>query len=170
MAPRNDLENVFDFTDDAVDDVPATALSTQSALSAETVATTRAERRLATGTMPRVELDGPPVAALEPPDSARATTRMTVEEVLELRAVSLEARQPQATHPLDEPPEPEPLPPIPIAGRALPHLLPVRASWSKRLQRWLAAERLRLALRRFEPRDIVVTFAAGVLIGLLAAW
>jgi hypothetical protein len=155
--PRT-LDDVFDFTDDDVDGTVE-------------VPTPAAERRLATGTIPRLDLGAERAEpALEPPDSARATTRMTVEEVLELRGVTLEARQRQATQPFDDSPEPEPLPPIPIAGRALPHLLPVRASWSKRLQRWLAAERLRLALRRFEPRDIVVAFAAGVLIGLLAAW
>jgi hypothetical protein len=164
VALLNDLEAGFDFTDDTGDDArdPGAALVGEAAA--------RAERRLATGTIPRLELASP--AVHEPPDSVRATTRMSVEEVLELRAVSLEARRkaPRVeTEPLEAPPH-EMLPlelqeTVPV--HALPHLLPVRASWSKRLQRWANAERLRLVERRFEPRDIVVAFAAGVLIGLV---
>ena len=167
MALLNDLEAGFDFTDDADDDsAPGAALDGEAAA--------RAERRLATGTVPRLELTPP--AAPEPPDSVRATTRMSVEEVLELRAVSLERRKAARveTEPLEGPPL-EMLPlalqeTVPVHAAALPHLLPVRASWTKRLQRWGSAERLRLIERRFEPKDIVVAFAAGVLIGLLAAW
>jgi hypothetical protein len=153
VAPLNDLETGFDFTDETGDD----AIDAGAALAGEAGA--RAERRLATGTIPRLELASP--APYEPPDSVRATTRMSVEEVLELRAVSLEARRAARveTEPLQET--------VPVHAAALPHFLPVRASWSKRLQRWASAERLRLVQRRFEPRDIVVGFAAGVLIGLL---
>jgi hypothetical protein len=164
VAPLNDLETGFDFTDETGDD----AIDAGAALTGEAAA--RAERRLATGTIPRLELASP--APYESPDSVRATTRMSVEEVLELRAVSLEARRAARV-------ETEPLAPqhsmlplelqetVPVHAAALPHFLPVRASWSKRLQRWASAERLRLLQRRFEPRDIVVGFAAGVLIGLL---
>jgi hypothetical protein len=166
VAPLNDLEAGFDFTDDAGDgsSEPGALLAGEAAA--------RAERRLATGTIPRLELASP--AMPEPPDSVRATTRMSVEEVLELRAVSLEARRKAArveTEPLEaQPLEMLPLElqeTVPVHAAALPHLVPVRAAWSKRLQRWASAERLRLVERRFEPRDIVVAFAAGVLIGLL---
>lgn len=165
MAPLNDLETGFDFTDETGDD----AIDAGAALAGEAAA--RAERRLATGTIPRLELASP--APYEPPDSVRATTRMSVEEVLELRAVSLEARRAARveTEPLAAPPHPmlplELQETVPVHAAALPHVLPVRAPWSKRLQRWASAERLRLVQRRFEPRDIVVGFAAGVLIGLL---
>jgi hypothetical protein len=84
VASLNDLETGFDFTDETGDDGDASA-----ALAGEAAA--RAARRLATGTIPRLELASP--AMPEPPDSVRATTRMSVEEVLELRAVSLEARR-----------------------------------------------------------------------------
>ena len=167
MAPLNDLETGFDFTDEAVDD----ASDPGGAIAGE--ATARAERRLATGTIPRLDLASP--AVYEPPASVRATPRMSVDEVLELREVSLEARRKAArveTEPLEASPH-HMLPlalqeTVPVHTAVLPHLVPVRASWSKRLQRWASAERLRLVQRRFEPRDIIVAFTAGVLIGLLA--
>lgn len=150
---------MFDFTDDA-------DLAAAAAVSPEVEVPAARERRLATGTVPRLELRGPP----EPPDSARATTRMTVEEVLELRAVSLEARQERAaTQPLDGEPALELSPALPIPRDALPHLLPVRAPAWRRLDGWRREAWRRLADRRWELRDMAAALAVGIAIGLLAA-
>ena len=151
---RPHLDDVFDFTDEGelggIDETPP--------------------RRIATGTMPRLELgEGREV---EPPDSPRATTRMSVEEVLELRAVSQEARRQAAraeTAPLDAPE------PAPMARAALPHILvPMpRADWrqSWQLVRSRAmATGSRLARRSWRGRELAAAFAAGILLGLLAAF
>lgn len=156
MTRRHDLDDVFDFTDHA--DLAAAALPG--------VAPSAREPRLATGTMPRLELDSGP----EPPDSARATTRMSVEEVLELRAVGRAARQPPPTPLLDSAPHAQRPPPVPIARSALPHLLPVRPPARRRLVAWGRAAWRQLVARRWQLRDLAAALAMGVIIGLLAPW
>jgi hypothetical protein len=153
---RPHLDNVFDFTDEGerggIDDLEATP-----------------PRHIATGTMPRLQLgEGREV---EPPDSPRATTRMSVEEVLELRAVSLEARRQAArveTAPLDVPE------PAPVMPAALPHILvPMPpADWRQRWARVRSRAKAtgsRLAGRTWRGRELAAAFAAGILFGLLAA-
>jgi len=132
-----DDEGVFDFTDDGDDgDRPAT-------------------RRLATGTMPRLEL-----AAPEPPDSRQATTRMSLEEVLELRAESLQARQPRAPT-IEHAPDP-------VVSGALPTLVPVSQPAWRRIADRARAAWAPLVARRWQLREVAIAFAAGILFGFLA--
>jgi hypothetical protein len=139
-----DDDGVFDFSDD--DGLPGPAAR---------------ERRLATGTMPRLEAPEPPL--VEPSDSRRATTRMSLEDVLELRAHSLEAPPERAA---EIAPAEEPAPPIP--RDAVPFLLPVVQPGWRRVANGARATWARLLVRRWELREVAVAFAAGFLAGLLA--